>query len=93
MWTMIVVCMATCYSSLHLVRPQLEIRRYGLLYKRYIRDRGHLSLTFQLLCSTEVTSFFLSFFLIRNIYLTIIYVQFIMKVIHLLNTEVKDDFC
>ncbi len=26
-------------------------------------------------------------------YLTIIHVQFIMKVIHLLNTEVKDDFC
>ncbi len=32
MWRMIVVCMATCYSSLHLVRPELEARRHSLVY-------------------------------------------------------------
>ncbi len=55
-------------------------------------------------CRKTYTNYFLSH---RNVYarakeseseseifyLTIIHVQFIMKVIHLLNTEVNDDFC
>ncbi len=38
------------------MRPQLEVRRHGLVYKSHIRDREHPNLTFQLSSPTEVTS-------------------------------------